>query len=1420
MRTYIHTIRRTLLTLCLMATATLAWADDEVEVSTVDELKTAIAEKGTGTTFKLTTNLILSETIELNADRNFTLDLAGHEIEGLNCRAIWIKQGGLTITSSEDNGKITSVGQIDSNSSVIRVGHNDTNNGTASLDIKQGVTIETDVCYGVTVFGKNNDGESLTVDGTIKTKISPAISGNGSSGLASTTITVGEKANIKTTNNVAIYHPQAGTLTVNGTVTGAGGIEMKGGQLVVGSTAKITANGTLSHTANNNDPSTRGYAIAIVENGQYAGVSVVNISSQAAISGPVAMVKDSDNDATTPDFTGSDVKMLVKVTDAQSNVLGQYLSLELAMQEAAEGSTIQLLGDCAITSTIETSKDYTLDLNGNKLTSDGQRALWIQSGDVTIKSTTTGGRITVPTVSNKDLSVIRVGSNVSTAVSLKVEQGVTIYADECYGITIFGMNETQVLNVEGNVETKIRPAISGHGTKTLKPTDITIASTATITTTDNVAIYHPQGGTITVDGTVTGAGGIEIKGGTLVVGSTAEITATGTPTHVTKNDDPSTSGYAIAIVENNAGYGNGNGVSAVTINSSAKIVGIVAKLQDSSVTDYKLTIKDESGKTLAPVASIGEDKYFTLKDAVDIVPSQGTVKLLAYLTLTETTVMDKEKTYTLDLAGHTLSGNRCTPIQVASGNVTISNTGTEKKTITTDAAAPAAAILLGSDTGNNRNTTLTIGEKVCVDGGSAAGILLQGTATRETLNVQGQVSATGHSAIVTGDEIGKIEIAPGATVTASNAVAIYQTKDGELVVSGTVEGTGTTAGAIEMKGGNLTVNSGATITAVGTATHKDKNDAPFTNGYAIAIVENENFPGVGKAYIDKGADITGVIVYLIDSKNNNVAEPMFTGDYTLVAETNIKDNGYGDKYVKLSDAIAAANGEVRLLDDLTENITITSPITLDLGDYTLINNNAEAPAKPSIIIDVNTEGTVKLKNGGVISGKTGEPATTMSNSGIVVTKGTVELQNIGVNTGGVSLTVNGGTVTTDNKSTFTSTGDHTIALGGGTLTVAGKVQNSSDSYAAIEATAGNLTVATTATISSENGNGIDWQSSYNLTIEGGKISGTQAVYANDGKVTINGGTFTGKVDGVYFGTDCNAPDKSPEINHGTFICGTGVPIKAATATGFVQGDYFSKEIAQNLCAPGYKVSDTPKNNGMFYLVDKVVIYDGKDWDFPKDSYTIKTATYERNSGMGTAGTKFGTLCLPFSFYTNDDTKTTIPEGMKFYKVTSINADKNVITITPLTGEINAGTPVIFQLSQAATKFTIESHNAEIPEEISSTKEYNLVGTLSKITLDDSGNSQDMVSKVYYLNSDAFHQASEKVDVPAFRAYIKFSSPSGAKVLYIQTEDEEADAIAPTPLDDEMEAVYDLNGRKQNGLQRGMNIMKMKNGRTIKVFVNK
>ena len=145
--------------------------------------------------------------------------------------------------------------------------------------------------YGIAILGPNgvftmNDG-AVTADGF-------AISGNGSSGVGDTKITI-NKGTV-TGGTLAIYHPQSGELKINGgTLTGKGGIETKAGDTTVNidGNPTIVATGTPSHSINNNGNSSEGYAISVVENKNYAGGAKVSIAS-GYYKGEVRILEDNE----------------------------------------------------------------------------------------------------------------------------------------------------------------------------------------------------------------------------------------------------------------------------------------------------------------------------------------------------------------------------------------------------------------------------------------------------------------------------------------------------------------------------------------------------------------------------------------------------------------------------------------------------------------------------------------------------------------------------------------------------------------------------------------------------------------------------------------------------------------------------------------------------------------------------------------------------------------------------------------------------------------------------------------------------------------------------------------------------------------------------------------------------------------------
>lgn len=1374
----------------------MAWAED---VATEEALKAAINDEAVSD-ITLTDDITLTETLKFSKTTKKNIDLNGHSISADGCRAIWIeKSEGVTITSatSATPAIISVTGAIDADKSVIRLGCDTGDRVNLALTIGENVIVQSEVCYGITLFGEVSQ-ETLVVNGAVNTKIRPAISGNGDAKYRThdTSITIGETAVITTTEEVAIYHPQQGALTVNGKVTGLGGIEMKAGSLEVGEKAHVVATQDVPSLSHNNDgTSTRGYAVALVENASYVGVSEVAISASADIQGPIAYLIDSKHDGVTPPtFTGdNNIKMVADVNGMQ------YASFADAVKQAPVDATIQLLEEIALTETINVDKNLTFDLNGHNIKATNHRALWVKAGDV--KITGSGTISTIGTIADNS-SVIRLGDNAGDQRSTKltIDSDVTVQTDLCYGITAFGTATQETLVVNGKILTKVNPAVSGNGNdKTAETaTDITIAAGAELETTNKVAIYHPQNGTLTVNGKVTGAGGIEMKGGTLTVGSDAQIKATANPSHNANTDDPSSSGYAIAIVENSS-YA---GVSAVSIDSEAKITGPIANLYDSENT----TTQGANLTGLTMVAAIGVDKYATFADAFNLVPVSGTVSLIDAMTLTTPIEVNVHKAFNFDLAGHNITATGGSQaLWIKDGDVTLT-TATEATISATGASGEV--IRVGDNTGETRNVSLIVDEKVTISSSDGDGIAAYGSMTRESVTVAGTVSSTGIAITGKADAAygnTTITVSENGTVTSSDNVAIYHPQSGKLVVEGTVTG----KGGIEMKGGDLTVYSGATIKATATEmAHNAKDDAPSTSGYAIVIVENANFTGVGKVDIDDSATINGPVASIIDSKHSSVPKPEFIGDVVMVAETA------SGQYAKLDHAVAAAadGGTVTLLEDITTTaaISINKKITVDFNQYTITGESTDVMNVENVSADAT------LKNGTIVSNQ----------KGINISAGTVALQDMVVTTDGVGLTVSGGTVSADKASVFTSTADNAIVLTDGELTMAGKAfATSTTETAAITASsAASLTISNTAEVSSDKGTAIDWQASGALTIEGGKISGDKAVVANNGDVTIKGGTFTAVGDAVTIDNDANPC--IPSIEGGTFIStsNTGQPIVSkpldsdTRAKHFVEGDYFNKPIALDLCAEGYIPSTTTNGSGMFYLVNELLITDATIWEAPSSPYTLQKVSYTRSTGMGT--TKFGTLCLPFTIDLNN-TNTSV-DGLAFYAVDKIDGDKLYLKDLSST-TIAAGTPVVFVRSNTtSTSFTItckdESHGVTIKAGDAS-EAYNLVGTFTKLPLDNT--TSPKASDVYYLNSDAFHKATNSLTVPAFRAYIKYSASNGSGArpdvlnIFIDDETEDLQSIMQESAE---EMIFDLQGNRQEELKPGFNLVKMKDGRAIKVYV--
>ena len=242
-----------------------------------------------------------------------------------------------------------------------------------------------------------------------------------------------------------------------------------------------------------------------------------------------------------------------------------YDDLQDAINAAQDEDTVKLLQNITLDEVVNFEKDITVtvDLNGYNITGENTRVFNVRKGNVTLTGTGTITTVAADTAPIRDDSaVIRVGDNDSTEsdVSLTIGAGVTIKAPSTYGVTVFGDNSTETVTVYGTINaTGTRAAISGNGTDTTTGTIINIESGAVLYAENYYAVYHPQNGTLNINGgTITGQGGIQMCAGTLNITGKPVVTALNThqPGTVGGSDGAILDGAAVSLVSR-SGYNGG-----------------------------------------------------------------------------------------------------------------------------------------------------------------------------------------------------------------------------------------------------------------------------------------------------------------------------------------------------------------------------------------------------------------------------------------------------------------------------------------------------------------------------------------------------------------------------------------------------------------------------------------------------------------------------------------------------------------------------------------------------------------------------------------------------------------------------------------------------------------------------------------------
>ena len=257
--------------------------------------------------------------------------------------------------------------------------------------------------------------------------------------------------------------------------------------------------------------------------------------------------------------------------------------------------------------------------------------------------------------------------------------------------------------------------------------------------------------------------------------------------------------------------------------------------------------------------------------------------------------------------------------------------------------------------------------------------------------------------------------------------------------------------------------------------------------------------------------------------------------------------------------------------------------------------------------------------------------------------------------------------------------------------------------------------------------------------------------------------------------------------------------------------YFTKLVGKN---GDEKIGAT----GETLATDNLVLEDDKDF-VAYEPFAAKAASYSRTMN---AGTTWGTLCLPFAIVQSQETE------CKFYRLTGIDNDNECITLESCEGaEIPAGTPVLFKMNEGEQTLSISAQDASIVTEpkAGTNTDVNLVGSFTKIGGKD---NQGLAGTDYIIGKDKFWRVSELkkdgnskgVGIKPMRAYIQPATASQARAAMLSigkgdgtTAIENLNAIS----NDANAEYYDANGRRTNGLQKGLNIVK-RGSKTYKIMV--
>lgn len=596
-----------------------------------------------------------------------------------------------------------------------------------------------------------------------------------------------------------------------------------------------------------------------------------------------------------------------------------------------------------------------------------------------------------------------------------------------------------------------------------------------------------------------------------------------------------------------------------------------------------------------------------------------------------------------------------------------------------------------------------------------------------------------------------------------------------------------------------------------------------TNGFTVTVT-------AAAGYVAKSSTADGITTYTVVEAGVKLTSKNGTVSYLETLGTSFSSDG---TYQLLKDCNVSSY--------VAEGI-FASDVTLDLnghtlttgGDYGIFLGRDGTSTSPRVfnLISTNGEGTLSLANNNKAAIQIqGKYNNVTIGSNVVIDAGCVAV--LGANqTLNVEGTINGGN-------------DFAIATNGSKTTNAtinikdGAVLTSNVTALYLPGT-GTTTIEDGSTITGATG---VYVKSGTLNITGGTINGTGA----DAGYTYNGNGANATGDALVV-DNCGYPGGAPTVNvtDGTFTSANAAPVASyayttsgsATTnepvTSFVTGGIFDEPIPVELCGTNLIPIEYDVVSGTYTVAQGVIITDGQ-------SYTVegnKPALYKRHFSAKVANT-YQCWFVPFAYiYTQKDKDS----GVEFYRFKasdeqSVGAD-NVIEIVKV---VNVGDfvttdpwlPAIIKVpAEGDFEFTSHESCRSLPDNqfiegglvnydltISGNTTFGIYGTIEQVTA-------TAENEWATLNTDGqLFWSKVGSNVKPYRWVLKDKSGNGARDIKFVVVGEEntidtgiSTVNTTASSDNEIVAIYSANGQRLQSMQKGINIIRMKDNTVKKVII--